>query len=45
MGPKQLRKELQDEHKCEIHYNTVAAGRKIAMKELFGSSTIGGQMF
>jgi hypothetical protein len=37
MGPKQLWKELQDEHKCEIHYDTVAAGRKIAMKELFGS--------
>jgi len=37
MGPKELRKELQYEHKCEIHYEIICSGRKIAMKELFGS--------
>jgi len=37
MGPKELKKQLQDDHKCEIHYDIVCKGRQIAMKELFGS--------
>jgi len=27
MGPKELKKQLQDDHKCEIHYDTVWKGR------------------
>ena len=37
MDTKELKKQLQDDHKCEIHYDTVWKGRQIAMKELFGS--------
>ena len=27
MGIKELKKQLQDDHKCEIHYDTVWKGR------------------
>ena len=37
MGPKELQKKLQEKHKCEIHYDTVARGRNIALREIFGS--------
>ena len=37
MGPKELQEELQDKHKCEIHYDTVQRGRNIALREIFGS--------
>jgi len=37
MGPKELQKKLQEKYKCEIHYDTVARGRNIALREIFGS--------
>jgi hypothetical protein len=37
MGPKELQEELQDKHKCEIHYDTVQRVRNIALREIFGS--------
>ena len=37
MGTKELREILQDEHKCQIHYDTVWKGRKIALTELYGN--------
>jgi len=36
MGCKDLKKTLQDEQKCEIHYDTVWKGRQIALRELYG---------
>ena len=37
MGPKELQKKLQEKHKCEIHYDTVARGRNIALRQIFSS--------
>jgi len=37
MGCKELQKTLQDEQKCQIHYDTVWKGRQIALKELYGN--------
>jgi len=37
IGTKNMQKLLQDEHKCQIHYDTVWKGRQIALEELFGS--------
>jgi hypothetical protein len=37
MGPKELRKRLEEKYKCEIHYDTVWKGRQLAIKELHGS--------
>ena len=37
MGTKDLREVLQDEHKCQIHYDTIWKGRKIALTELYGN--------
>jgi hypothetical protein len=37
MGPKELRKRLEQKYKCEIHYDTVWKGRQLAIKELHGS--------
>ena len=36
MGPKELQKTLQDDHKCIIHYDTICRGRQIALRELYG---------
>jgi len=36
MGCKELQKTLQDEQKCQIHYDTVWKGRQIALRELYG---------
>ena len=32
-----MKKLLEDEHKCQIHYDTIWKGRQIAMQELFGT--------
>ena len=37
MGTKDLREVLQDEHKCQIHYDTIWKGRKIALTELYSN--------
>jgi hypothetical protein len=37
IGAISMQKLLQDEHKCQIHCDTVWKGRQIAMEELFGS--------
>ena len=37
MGPKELRKRLEEKYKCEIHYDMVWKGRQLAIKELHGS--------
>jgi hypothetical protein len=37
MGPKELRKRLEEKYKCEIHYDTVWKGRQLALRELHGS--------
>ncbi|XP_066324203.1 uncharacterized protein [Miscanthus floridulus] len=37
IGTISIQKLLQDDHKCQIHYDTVWKGRQIAMEELFGS--------
>ena len=44
MGTKELREILQDEHKCQIHYDTVWKGRKIALTELYGNWEESSQM-
>jgi len=31
MGPKDLKKKLEEDHKCEIHYDTIWKGRQIAI--------------
>ena len=31
------KKTLQDEQKCQIHYDTVWKGRQIALRELYGN--------
>jgi len=36
MGTKELQTTLQDEQKCQIHYDTVWKGRQIALRELYG---------
>ena len=36
MGTKELQTTLQDEQKCQIRYDTVWKGRKIALRELYG---------
>ena len=37
IGTKALQELLKDEHKCQIHYDTIWKGRKMAMQELFGT--------
>ncbi len=37
MSTKELRTKLQEEHNCEIHYDTVWKGRQKALKEIHGS--------
>ena len=37
MSTKDLLLKLQDDHKCEIHYDTVWAGRNKALAELYGT--------
>jgi len=36
MSTKELQTTLQDEQKCQIRYDTVWKGRKIALRELYG---------
>ena len=36
-GIKDLLEILQDEHKCQIHYDTIWKGRKIALTELYSN--------
>jgi hypothetical protein len=36
MGSKELQTTLQDEQKCQIHYDTVWKGRQITLRELYG---------
>jgi len=37
IGTKAMQELLKDEHKCQIHYDTIWKGRKMAMQELFGT--------
>jgi hypothetical protein len=37
IGTKKMKELLEDEHNCEIHYDTVWKGRQMAMDELFGT--------